>query len=461
VLAVFLVPSLFLQSVLGRWIPFEPALERTLPALIGIVVIWPLAAPLFTRSSGSTFLIALLTPPLLIVGSVACASAVVPIAIERLLLVLGAESWATLVEMRPFSYEPPHEVFVRALSIAAIVVLALSILGAWRARNFVLGRQTHRNDRVRRTLQLFGVFAVAIVATVGATTALIWRSDPTVSRAITRVELLEKWRALSNQDLIVAGNHALYGSGPVAESESPVLEGLWQRSQPTHSDRWSSDLERLRDEREAIQFTLQERRERDGNALHIAANELFRRSHQKPVRNLAWALLGSRTRLSYAVQTLPGVTDEAERAHLVDRIADGIDSVWWNLSASEPTRREIPAAVVRENFVGSDASFEGSALRRARAAIVLEVLRRDLEAGTLDVADERRPFDRLEIDAQMLRRAREAVELPFPELARVAGVTERKASNVADLIDAETLHLRTSELFDQAKTDPSYLLPVR
>jgi hypothetical protein len=70
--------------------------------------------------------------------------------------------------------------------------------------------------------------------------------------------------------------------------------------------------------------------------------------------------------------------------------------------------------------------------------------------------------DRLEIDAETLRRARAAAELPFSRLAVDFNATDasiRAGEPIEDLDDNETLHLRASDLFDPEKTDPSYLSP--
>jgi hypothetical protein len=463
VLAVLLVPSIILQSVFGRWNPLDQNLVRTAPALIGIVLVWPLAAPLFARSSGYAFVVALFAPPLLVFGSVACALAVVPLAIERALLLAGAESWATLVETRAFSYEVPQGLADRALPFAAVIALALAILGAWRARNFVACRQTHRTGRIRRALELAGISAVAVGTTTAAVTAATWNGDPMIARILARAELLEKWRALSNHDLIVEGQDALFRPGWKEDEPNPE-ESAWETAQSGwHAnalDYGDSDYDSRRDEQVAIDAVLYERKQHDTKALLAAATELIREADGRIGRNLAFRLLGDHQKFTHALQILPSVTDEAERARLVSKIAEGVSSVWWTSSAAEPTRRKIPAAALRESFDAFD-KFTSSVVDRMRAAIVLEVLRRDLEAGTLEIVDPGDPEDRLEIDAAMLQRAREAVELPFPELARAAGATERLATDVAKWTDDDTLYLRTSELFDPAKTDPSYLLPRR
>lgn len=77
------------------------------------------------------------------------------------------------------------------------------------------------------------------------------------------------------------------------------------------------------------------------------------------------------------------------------------------------------------------------------------------------LANPRSEGARVEIDAETIRRARIALERPFPELAKQAGAIERRPVDVAQYTDNETLFLRTSELFDRDKTDPSYLLPEK
>jgi hypothetical protein len=82
-----------------------------------------------------------------------------------------------------------------------------------------------------------------------------------------------------------------------------------------------------------------------------------------------------------------------------------------------------------------------------------------MEDGTLAPIDPARPADRLSTDAEVLAKARAALEQPFADLARDIGeIVEPAARDAAAMSENQRLYLRASELFDPAKTDPSYLL---
>ncbi len=97
---------------------------------------------------------------------------------------------------------------------------------------------------------------------------------------------------------------------------------------------------------------------------------------------------------------------------------------------------------------------------RIGAVLALTLLRLRMEDGTLAPIDPARPADRLSIDAEVLAKARAALEQPFADLARDIGeIVEPAARDAAAMSENQRLYLRASELFDPAKTDPSYLLP--
>jgi hypothetical protein len=96
---------------------------------------------------------------------------------------------------------------------------------------------------------------------------------------------------------------------------------------------------------------------------------------------------------------------------------------------------------------------------RASAFLVITVLERWLREGTLVSDDPSRPLDRIVVDADTLRKALAMADQPFPGLAMAADVISISPVflRIERATDNETLHLRTSELFEGARVDPVQL----
>ena len=474
---------------------------RTYAVMLGLGLIWAFAAPTFSRSFAGSFLVVMTVPMAILSGCLLAANWLVPPAVIETLAATKIDRWLPVAGLGLARNQFFDDLIGDSLRISAPAAIAVvGLLGAWNARGVVLCRRGPARLGVSPILKVSTVGFAAIFVSTFATYAATYALHPVISAARTMQRHYEEFAALSTGDLVEK----------VVDFEDRTVD---MRGIPEGMPAWSGVNHLFlqlpyagpspdHHAREAVAHAIGERWAEDAAGIVEAAGAMYADPAQRHVRaQLRLAeLCGPRTKLSYAIRALPEARSEVDRVLLtqaVIRVARMIETPA-DPTAEPPTRsRRIaqeangPREMLREwvgdwavaSAVASGGASGGASaapqfelrdfqpeegaeprgypavLSRAKAVIVLTVLAQRLEDGSLSIATPSYPADRLTFDVEAVRKARVALERPFPELAKQSGAVEPGSADIDRASDDETLYLRASELFDRAKTDPSYLLP--
>jgi hypothetical protein len=472
------------------------------PALVAFTAamsVWAFAAPYFVRGFAGGFLAATLLP--------VCLYLLIILGGERLIPAIFIELFHRW-ELDPWYWYPwwgensargdrqilsstETLVFTCTSGYAFGAVTLLGLWAAWCARKAVLCRQTPQPSSAAHVGRLLLIAFASAATVVAAASVHAWSADPSIRRAAE----ISRWHARTAQlttDAVLREYVSAHMEGDVSRTAVQRDGRGARQGEGSHgSDGFDSaplwDVASglahpgLRDPLriESPRFELSKRLENDRAGVEAALATYLAGAdfEQLPIGiQLEVArLLGPRTMISLALRRLAEGRSDIERCHLINAF------IGWALAV-------VPRDQVRgpQLEVGEEAPFywtEGLGLApfepvrssvpdpadgtqiRIAAVLLLELLRTRLEDGTLVPIDPARPADRLSIDADLLAKARAALEQPFAELARdiggIAEPTARDAAAIEAMSENQRLYLRTSELFDPAKTDPSYLLPNR
>jgi hypothetical protein len=451
-------------------------------AFIGLAVaigmLWAFAAPLFARNFAGVLVGVVLIPFALLFACAVCAHWLAPVLMRATLAAFDAAPWyhAFPGVQAEIEFSKPDLEDAMLLSAPA-TLLVVGVWGAWCARGVVLCRRTPQRLGVARSMQLLGVVACAMIAASVGTAARAWTTDGRIASATEAARFHRELSALPTVELVDAAIARRRHIGSVRQDPSrPYRGALVWHAVYTLEDRTAV----LRDSSEynldrATMFALSDRFASDPDGLMDAAGAALSDPKRDGLgtRLAAARLVGPWTALSVAVHGLAEATDESERAvlvHLIARYA-GVLAPKEALEAGRPhgVRKVslssnfeswgIPPFAVRA--FATEWQYPAVAAR-ASAVLALAALERRVSDGAVTAHNPSLAADRLEIDAETLRRARAAAELPFSRLAVDFNATDasiRAGEPIEDLDDNETLHLRASDLFDPEKTDPSYLSP--
>jgi hypothetical protein len=470
---------------------------RTYAAMLGLGLIWAFAAPTFSRSFAGSFLVVMTVPLAILSGCLLAANWLVPPAVIETIAATEIDRWLPFAASGTARHRFFDDLIGDSLRISAPAVIAVvGLLGAWNARGVVLCRRGPARLGVSRILKVSAVGLAAVFVSTVATYAATYALHPLISAARKTQRHYKEFAALSTGDLVEK----------IVDLDDRTVD---MRGIPEGMPAWSGVNHRFRQlpyagpspdhhAREAVAHAIGERWAEDAAGIVEAAGAMYADPAQRHVRaQLRLAeLCGPRTKLSYAIRAFPEARSEVDRILLTQAVIDGVRLLKppADPTAEPPTRsprnaqeangpREMLRAWVGDWTGASVGASVGAwtappfelrdfrpeegaeprgypaVLSRAKAVIVLTALAQRLEDGSLSIATPSYPADRLTFDVEAVRKARVALERPFPELAKQSGAVEPGSADIDRASDDETLYLRASELFDRAKTDPSYLLP--
>jgi hypothetical protein len=494
IVAGFTAISAYVESVS----PDSPSIDFGLCAgIVSVGVIWGFASPLFARSFAGAFVTATIVPLAIFLGCLLTATALASITVREALLASGAaEFYGGGGRFGPYEQGLYREsVRDAALFCATLTVAFLGFWAAFKAHGIALCRRTPAHLCIGRALKAAGaVLLAALVASV-ATAAWAWNADTRIAPAVETARLVEVNGTRSTPQLIeryAELRGAVMPSLPASvSSDVPIWSALLQPSSAMLADEGHGSRE-LEPELNAVFRLLQDRRSVDGGAVREALAAWLSQAVGAGVASrLAIAeLVGPATALSEAIAALAVSTDEVERAMLIDAIDRHALPVLLPRSAHatthEATHEATGAATEAHSEDQSNGAREAerrvlkleryglvrhrlrdfgvsqqypSVEARASAFLVITVLERWLREGTLVSDDPSRPLDRIVVDADTLRKALAMADQPLPGLAMAAGVISISPVfvRIERATDNETLHLRTSELFEGARVDPVQL----
>lgn len=444
-------------------------------AVLSIGVIWAFAAPLFARGFAAAFLVTVCVPIALFILCALAGRFVAGAVIERWLAAMDVARWY----FDPAIPRDRWSLAERPLADAAIVcaysvVVGLGLWCAWSARGVTLCNHSPRALSPARFLKFAGVAALAALATIGATAVRTWQTDEKLATALATARVYAHLSTLPTAELVESFVRSRAQIAPVAPlpngAISPVWDGVLRASDSYGFGRSPADKRFSR----ALSGVLRDRRDSDPNGLKDAMRSVLA---DTPGRTIGMQLaaarwIGDYTHTMVALRGLARATDDNERAALILALCS--NSRIFGPEQPRSTYEEYlsPDRPRPWGFVGWDLlpyrirGFETDGYLRsveARVSVVLLLasFERQLRNGTLRLQNEYRSDDWLEVDAATLRGARAAVEQPLDDLARGVGIIKPRGRDITRYTDDETLYLRTSELFDRDKTDPSYLLPER
>lgn len=473
IVATFVGIALAVESM-SEWVPeveYGP-----FAAALSLGLIWSFAAPLFLRGFAGAFVVTLAAPAVLFGFCGLSARFVAGAVIERWLAAMDVARWYFDPAIPPDRWslaERPLTLTDAAIVCAYSVVAGLGLWCAWSARGVTLCNRSPRALSPARFIKFAGVAALAALATIGATAVRAWQTDEKLATALATARVYEDLSALSTAELVetfVQSRARIAPPAPLPNGQiTPVWDSVLRASEPFY---WSSPTER--GFRRALSAVLRDRRESDPAQLKDAMRSVLAGTEGRTIgMQLAAAQwFGGYTHTMVALQGLARTTDDNERAALI--LALCLNSHLFGPEQPGPTSEALasPDRPRPWGFVGWDLppyrirDFDIEQQYRfveARVSVVLLLtsLERQRQDGTLRLQNAYKKDDWLEIDAATLRAAREAAERPLADLARDTGVTAQRSRDPSRYSDDQTLYLRTSELFDPAKTDPSYLLPEK
>jgi len=492
VAVLFLSLSFLAQSLPSDFDTPDPAYYAL---ILAIGMAWAFAAPLFARGFTGIFVGTTLAPFALFLACAAVAHWLAPSMMRPVLEALDADRWYRgyiIPAEGPGRGTPsPTRDFTDAMTLcAAATVAATGVLLAWRARAVVLCRRTPRLLGAAQVMRALGVAACAMLAATAATAVRAWSSDPAVSSAVATARFHRDFAALDNRALMLTWLEPRSGLPPLQRTPSGPYQRLaWHavlsRFHGSEDRSAAGGIDRFR----ALQDATFDRYASDPEGVRSSALALLAEAGQADIdARLALARwVGGWTRMSVAVQGLAATEDESERAVLIEAVAWHSRVLALGERAAETAHGETSdAGVARAEAAAASRALGGRfagldvppfALRpfsqnrqhpavdsRASALVTLALLEARLREGTLVTRNPSDPLDRLEIDLETVRKAREAVDRPLGRIGEAFGVSAARiragdAWRWEDLEDNETLHLHASELFDPEKTDRSYLLP--
>jgi hypothetical protein len=454
----------------------DPDKLAFLLSALGIGIVWAFAAPAFARSFAGVFLGTTLLPFLLCSCCAISAHWLAPVAMRSMLGAVDSDRWYRGYLTAKSGGSSSNEVLEEAVLLgAAATGLGLGLWAAWRARAVVLCRRTPRRLDPVRVARLAGMALCAMVASTAVTAVRAWTADPQIAYALETARAYRDSSAQSTAELL----DSFLKMHEPPESLQPNPSRSWSPGLAWHrvydaldgsSHDWSSgDLARRRAIREAIV----ERFGSDPDGLRDAALAVLADRERPGVgtRLVAARWVGPWTSLSVAVHELSVTDDEHARALLLQTVAHNAPVLGprdastsragdWGSAMFLVTRLAdwgVPPFSLREFPVEKQ---HPSVAARAAALVTLAWLDSQTRGGTFVAQNPSSPSDRLEVDAETVRRARAAADLPLAQVAAAFHTTTARIQTgtpIEDLDDNETLYLRASELFDPASTDPSYL----
>lgn len=472
IVATFVGIALAVESM-SEWMPeveYGP-----FAAALSLGLIWSFAAPLFLRGFAGAFVVTLAGPAVLFGFCGLSARFVAGAVIERWLAAMDVARWYVDPVIPPDRWSLAERPLTDAAIVCAYSVVAgLGLWCAWRARGVALCNRSPRALSPARFLKFAGVAALAALATIGATAVRTWQTDEKLATALATARVYAHLSTLPTAELVESFVRSRAQIAPVAPlpngAISPVWDGVLRASDSYGFGRSPADKRFSR----ALSGVLRDRRDSDPNGLKDAMRPVLA---DTPGRTIGMQLaaarwIGDYTHTMVALRGLARPTDDNERAALILALCS--NSHIFGPEQPRSTYEEFlsPDRPRPWGFVGWDLlpyrirGFETDGYLRsveARVSVVLLLasFERQLRNGTLRLQNEYRPDDWLEVDAATLRGARAAVEQPLGDLARGVGIIKPRGRDIARYTDDETLYLRTSELFDRDKTDPSYLLPEK
>ena len=472
IVATFVGIALAVESM-SEWMPeveYGP-----FAAALSLGLIWSFAAPLFLRGFAGAFVVTLAGPAVLFGFCGLSARFVAGAVIERWLAAMDVARWYVDPVIPPDRWSLAERPLTDAAIVCAYSVVAgLGLWCAWSARGVTLCNRSPRALSPARFLKFAGVAALAALATIGATAVRTWQTDEKLATALATARVHAHLSTLPTAELVESFVRSRAQIAPVAPlpngAISPVWDGVLRASDSYGFGRSPADKRFSR----ALSGVLRDRRDSDPNGLKDAMRSVLA---DTPGRTIGMQLaaarwIGDYTHTMVALRGLARATDDNERAALILALCS--NSHIFGPEQPRSTYEEFlsPDRPRPWGFVGWDLlpyrirGFETDGYLRsveARVSVVLLLasFERQLRNGTLRLQNEYRPDDRLEVDAATLRGARAAVEQPLDDLARGVGIIKPRGRDIARYTDDETLYLRTSELFDRDKTDPSYLLPEK
>jgi hypothetical protein len=468
---VFVGIALAVDSISG-WRPeVEPG---PFAAALSLGLIWAFAAPLFRRGFVGVFVVTFVIPSVLFGLCGVSARLIAGSAVRETLVAMDLARWyadpAIPFERWALSKRPLNDA---AIACAYAVVAALGLWCAWSARGVMLGRRSPGGLPPIRIMRFAGVALLATLVTTGATAVRTWQSDEKIATALATARVYEDMSARSTAELVetfVRSRARIAPPAPLPNGQiTPVWDSVLRADAP-----FSRSSPAERGFRRALSAVLRDRRESDPAQLKDAMRSVLAGTEGRTIgMQLAAAQwFGGYTHTMVALQGLARTTDDNERAALILVLC--LNSHLFGPEQPGPTSEALasPDRPRPWGFVGWDLppyrirDFDIEQQYRfveARVSVVLLLtsLERQLQDGTLKLQNAYKKDDWLEIDAATLRAAREAAERPLADLARDTGVTAQRSRDPSRYSDDQTLYLRTSELFDPAKTDPSYLLPEK
>lgn len=471
IVATFVGIALAVESM-SEWVPeveYGP-----FAAALSLGLIWSFAAPLFLRGFAGAFVVTLAGPAVLFGFCGLSARLVAGAVIERWLAAMDVARWYFDPAIPPDRWSLAERPLTDAAIVCAYSVVAgLGLWCAWSARGVTLCNRSPHALSPARFLKFAGVAALAALATTVATAVRTWQSDEKIATALATARVYEDMSARSTAELVetfVRSRARIAPPAPLPNGQiTPVWDSVLRADAP-----FSRSSPAERGFRRALSAVLRDRRESDPAQLKDAMRSVLAGTEGRTIgMQLAAAQwFGGYTHTMVALQGLARTTDDNERAALILVLC--LNSHLFGPEQPGPTSEALasPDRPRPWGFVGWDLppyrirDFDIEQQYRfveARVSVVLLLtsLERQLQDGTLKLQNAYKKDDWLEIDAATLRAAREAAERPLADLARDTGVTAQRSRDPSRYSDDQTLYLRTSELFDPAKTDPSYLLPEK
>jgi hypothetical protein len=462
IVATFVGIALAVESM-SEWVPeveYGP-----FAAALSLGLIWSFAAPLFLRGFAGAFVVTLAVPAVLFGFCGLSARFVAGAVIERWLAAMDVARWYLDPAIPPDRWSLAERPLTDAAIVCAYSVVAgLGLWCAWSARGVTLCNRSPRALSPARFLKFAGVAALAALATIGATAVRTWQTDEKLPTALATARVY----AAELVESFVRSRAQIAPVAPFPNGASSLgWDGVLRASDSYGFGRSPADKRFNR----ALSVVLRDRRDSDPKEFKDAMRSVLA---DTPGRTIGMQLaaarwIGDYTHTMVALRGLSHATDDNERAALILALCS--NSHIFGPEQPRSTYEEFlsPDRPRPWGFVGWDLlpyrirGFETDGYLRsveARVSVVLLLasFERQLRNGTLRLQNEYRPDDWLEVDAATLRGARAAVEQPLDDLARGVGIIKPRGRDIARYTDDETLYLRTSELFDRDKTDPSYLL---
>ena len=471
VLAIYLAIALAIQTTSKQLVGDEIGLYA---AALALGLIWAFAAPLFARNFSGACVATAIAPILLFVVCGMVAGFVAPLLLSGALSSFDAARWYSkqpylTTELQPLDIKP---VQASMWISAAIVVAGVGLWASWTARPIVLCGRTPPRLGFRRIARFAAVALLAVVVSTLTTAVAAWRKDSLIAPAVRMARFYREFSALTTVQLVESYVQTR-GSIPSAvlprrQGELPIWWDVLNAIYP-----WRDGNSYGQQLAGVLTVACWERLVSDPETMVKAARSIVedRAGRKIGLRLAAAELIGNQTELAVALRGLGEETTDLERAMLVVVVSNNRRLLGPDVQGPSVPTESQPKRSHLYGFEGwelapfgmLDFSLEQpypAVLQRACAAVTLAYAAKRARGGPIVLANPRSEGARVEIDAETIRRARIALERPFPELAKQAGAIERRPVDVAQYTDNETLFLRTSELFDRDRTDPSYLLPV-